>query len=102
VFGTDVPWWDPGADASVHPETDSVLVGGVPVANGSRVTLRPRPGGDVQDRFLAGMAATVHAVLHDVDGEVHLAVSVDGDPAAELQVAHGRFRYFRPDEVEVP
>jgi hypothetical protein len=101
VFGTDVPWWDPGADASVHPETDSVLVGGVPVAAGSHITLHPRPGGDVQDRFLAGMAATVHAVLHDVDGEVHLAVSVDGDPAAELQIAHGRFRYFRPDEVEV-
>ena len=45
--------------------------------------------------------ATVHAVLHDVDGEVHVAVSVDDDPAAELQVAHGRFRYFHPDEIEV-
>ena len=40
-------------------------------------------------------------MLHDVDGEVHVAVSVDGDPAAELQVAHGRFRYFHPDEIEV-
>ena len=101
MFDTDVPWWDPGADASVHPETDAVLIGDVPVAKGSRVLLRPRPGGDVQDRFLAGMAATVQAVLHDVDGEVHVAVSVDGDPAAELQVAHGRFRYFHPDEIEV-
>jgi hypothetical protein len=101
VFATDAPWWDPGADASVDPETDSVLVGGTPVARGSRVLLRPRPGGDIQDRFLDGLPATVHAVLHDVDGEVHVAVSVDGDPAAELQVAHGRFRYFRPDEIEV-
>jgi len=100
VFGTDVPWWDPGADASVDPETDSVVVGSVRVAKGSRVLLRPRPGGDVQDRFLDGLPATVHAVLHDVDGDVHVAVSVDGDPAAELQVAHGRFRYFRPDEIE--
>jgi hydrogenase maturation protease len=25
---------------------------------------------------------------------------VDGDPAAEVQLAHGRFRYFRPDELE--
>jgi hypothetical protein len=97
----EVPWWDPGADSSVDPETDAVLVGGVPVARGSRVLLRPRPGGDVQDMFLAGVAATVQAVLHDVDGEVHVAVSVDGDPAAELQVAHGRFRYFHPDEIEV-
>ena len=101
VFATDAPWWDPGADVSVHPETDSVLVGGTPVARGSRVLLRPRPGGDVQDLFLAGLPATVQAVLHDVDGEVHVAVSVDGDPAAELQVAHGRFRYFHPDEIEV-
>ena len=101
VFATDVPWWDPGADTSVDPETDAVLVGGTPVAKGSRVLLRPRPGGDVQDRFLDGLPATVHAVLHDVDGEVHVAVSVDADPAAELQVAHGRFRYFHPDEIEV-
>lgn len=101
VFDTDSPWWDPGADTSVDPETDAVLVGGTPVAKGSKVLLRPRPGGDVQDRFLDGLPATVHAVLHDVDGEVHVAVSVDGDPAAELQVAHGRFRYFRPDEIEV-
>ena len=101
VFATDVPWWDPGADTSVDPETDAVLVGGTPVAKGSTVLLRPRPGGDAQDRFLDGLPATVHAVLHDVDGEVHVAVSVDDDPAAELQVAHGRFRYFHPDEIEV-
>ena len=73
-----------------------------PVAKGSRVVLRPGRGGDVQDRFLDGASATVHAVVHDVDGGVHVAVSVDGDPAAELQIAHGRFRYFRPDELEVP
>lgn len=101
VFATDVPWWDPGADTSVDPGTDAVLVGGTPVAKGSTVVLRPRPGGDAQDRFLDGLPATVHAVLHDVDGEVHVAVSVDDDPAAELQVAHGRFRYFHPDEIEV-
>jgi hypothetical protein len=98
------PWWDPGADASVDPDTDRVLVAGVPVAKGSRVVLRPRRSGsrgtDAQDRFLDGLTATVHAVVHDVDGGVHVAVSVDGDPAAELQLAHGRFRYFRPDELE--
>jgi hypothetical protein len=95
-----VPWWDPGADADVDPETDSVLVSGVPVAKGSHVVLRPGRGGDVQDLFLTGMRATVQAVVHDVDGGVHVAVSVDGDPAAEMQLAHGRFRYFRPDELE--
>lgn len=97
-----LPWWDPGRDDSVDPDTDSVLVGTTPVAKGSRVVLRPGRGGDIQDRFLDGRSATVHAVLHDVDGGVHVAVSVDGDPAAELQIAHGRYRYFRPDELEVP
>src|SRR3954452_16347924 len=29
------PWWDPGQDAAVDPDTDSVLVGGVEVARGS-------------------------------------------------------------------
>jgi hypothetical protein len=95
-----LPWWDPGQDAAVDPDTDSVMVGDIPVAKGSQVVLRPGPRGDVQDRFLEGMRATVHAVVHDVDGGVHVAVSVDGDPAAEMQLAHGRFRYFRPDELE--
>ncbi|MEU7813441.1 hypothetical protein [Pseudonocardia sp. NPDC049154] len=96
-----LPWWDPAADAEVDPEHDTALVGGVPVAKGSAVLLHPRPGADAQDTFLAGLRATVQAVVHDVDGAVHVAVSVDGDPAAELQLAHGRFRYFRPDELEV-
>ncbi|MFR9805925.1 hypothetical protein ACL02T_27090 [Pseudonocardia sp. RS010] len=96
-----LPWWDPAADAAVDPDHDTALVDGVPVAKGSAVVLRPRPGADAQDAFLAGLRATVRAVVHDVDGAVHVAVSVDGDPAAQLQLAHGRFRYFRPEELEV-
>jgi hypothetical protein len=96
-----VPWWDPGADGSVSPETDHVVVAGVRVASGSRVIMRPGiRRADAQDLFLAGRSATVQAVLHDVDGDVHLAVSPDQDPAAELQRSHGRFLYFAPDEVE--
>ncbi|MFC4945985.1 hypothetical protein [Pseudonocardia sp. GCM10023141] len=94
------PWWDPGQDASVDPDTDSVLVGDIAVHKGSHVLLRPGRSSDAQDRFLDGMRATVQAVVHDVDGGVHVAVSVDGDPGAEMQLAHGRFRYFRPAELE--
>ena len=57
-------------------------------------------GADAQDLFLDGMSATVQAVLHDVDGDIHVAVTVDGDPLADIQAATGRFRYFRPDELE--
>jgi len=103
--GTGVPWWDPEADQSVSPSTDSVLVAGQRVARGSRVTLRPgtaSPGrrADAQDMFLAGRPAIVEAVLFDVDDRPYLAVSLADDPAADLQSAHGRFRYFTPDEVE--
>jgi hypothetical protein len=94
------PWWDPGADASVDPETDSVLIAGVEVAKGSKVLLRPGlRGTDAQDMFLAGRTATVAAVLLDVDGNTHVAVTLDDDPGAEISAAHGRFRYFSPDEL---
>ncbi|MFJ2729450.1 hypothetical protein [Streptomyces collinus] len=94
-------WWQEGADDGLSPATDTVPVDGVPVGGGSRVRLRPRGrGADAQDMFLAGRTARVAAVFHDVDGSVHLAVTVDDDPAAELHGWYGRFHYFRPDEVE--
>jgi hypothetical protein len=94
------PWWDPGADASVNPDTDSVLIAGVEVAKGSRVLLMPGlRRTDAQDMFLAGRTATVAAVLLDVDGNTHVAVTLDDDPGAEISAAHGRFRYFSPDEL---
>ncbi|HYT25903.1 MAG TPA: hypothetical protein VEP73_05405 [Actinomycetota bacterium] len=99
---SSTPWWDPGADASVSPGTDSVRVSGVEVARGSLVRLRPgRRRADAQDMFLEGRVATVEAVLHDVDEGRHLAVTLADDPAAaELHRWHGRFLYFSPDEVE--
>ena len=99
--GPDVPWWDPGADASVSPATDTVVVAGQRVGRGSRVILRPGSRrADAQDMFLAGREALVEAVLLDVDDAAYLAVTLADDPAADLQAAHGRFRYFAPDEVQ--
>ncbi|MEU0164853.1 hypothetical protein ABZ214_05260 [Streptomyces iakyrus] len=94
-------WWQEGADDGLSPTRDTVLVDGVPLGGGSRVRLRPRGrGADAQDMFLAGRSAEVAAVFHDVDGSVHLAVTLDDDPAAELNHWYGRFHYFRPDELE--
>jgi hypothetical protein len=96
-----VPWWDPGSDSSVSPQTDHVVIAGVRVARGSKVRMRPGSRrADAQDLFLVGRTALVEAVLHDVDGQVHVAVSPEHDPAAELQRSHGRFLYFAPDELE--
>jgi hypothetical protein len=96
-----VPWWDPGSDSSVSPDTDHVVVDGVRIARDSRVIMRPGARrADAQDLFLIGREAVVEAVLHDVDGQIHLAVTPIDDPAADLQRNHGRFLYFAPDEVE--
>jgi hypothetical protein len=95
-----VPWWDPGEDASVSPTTDSVEIDGLAVAKGSRVRLVPSRRADAQDLFVAGRTATVAAVVFDVDGGTHLAVTVDDDPAADLHDWYGRYLYFAPDEVE--
>jgi hypothetical protein len=94
------PWWDPEADASVAPETDTVQVAGVPVGKGSSVRLRPVRRADAQDMFLAGQTATVAAVLHDVDGATHVAVTLDADPGNDLHAWYGRYHYFAPEELE--
>ncbi|MFR9796516.1 hypothetical protein ACL02U_11520 [Streptomyces sp. MS06] len=98
--GPEVPWWQEGGDDGLSPATDSVVVDGVPLAAGSPVRLHPAGrGADAQDMFLAGRTARVAAVRHDVDGSVHLAVTLDDDPAAELNGWYGRFHYFRPHEL---
>lgn len=98
--GEPQPWWDPGGDTDVDPARDQVLIDGHRIGAGSRVLLEPgRRRTDAQDLFLQGRTALVEAVLHDVDGSVHLAVTVEGDPGADLWRVQGRFRYFQPDEV---
>ena len=99
-YDPETPWWDPEADTSVSPETDSVLIDGQQVARGSLVRLQPGVRrADAQDMFLTGRIAEVQAVLTDVEDRPYLAVSLTDDPDADLRIAHGRFLYFMPDEV---
>jgi len=96
----DAPWWDPGNDSTVSPDSDTVMVDRVAVGNGVRVRLRPGvKRADAQDMFLADRVGTVVAVLSDVDGETHVAVALDGEEG-EVQRSHGRYLYFSPDEIE--
>ena len=47
-----------------------------------------------------GGSAVVDVPAYDVDDNVHVAVTPDDDPAADLQRSHGRFLYFATDEIE--
>jgi hypothetical protein len=98
--GPDVPWWDPEIDASFDPWTESVWIAGVEVTKGSAVRLRPSHRADAQDIFLSGLPATVAGVFTDVDGDQHVAVTVDDDPATEELKWQGRYLFFHVDEVE--
>ncbi len=96
----DSPWWDPAADASVQPDVDTVLVNGVVVGKDSLVRIQPSRRADAQDLFFAGQTARVTAVLSDVDGQVHVAVVLIDDPAADMHEWYGRYMYFAPEELE--
>ncbi len=94
------PWWDPGVDAAVDPERETVQVGAAVVGKGSLVRLRPSRRADAQDLFFAGRTARVAAVQRDVDGGTHVAVVLDDDPAADLHDWYGRYLHFAPEELE--
>jgi hypothetical protein len=97
------PWWEPGADVSVSPDTDTLPIGGVNVGRGWLVRLHPGRAhrrADAQDMFLEGRTARVDHVRLDVDGNTYLAVTLADDENAELHAQTGRFLYFGADEAE--
>jgi hypothetical protein len=82
------------------PEDAAMTIGGIQVARGSRVLLRPSRRADSMDFFLAGKEARVEGVYSDVENASYIAVTLADDPTADLGAATGRFFYFYPDEVE--
>jgi hypothetical protein len=97
---TELAWWDPAADSSVDPWSDSIVVAGVEISKGAMVRLRPSHRADAQDLFLKGRLATVGGVFKDVDGNEHVAVTIDDDPATRELEWQGRYLFFFPDEIE--
>jgi len=77
-----------------------VQIDGVPVSRGSLVRVHPSRRADAQDLFFADQTARVSAVHSDVDGNIHVAVVLVDDPAAELHEWYGRYLYFAPEELE--
>jgi len=74
----------------------------IAVGAGSRVTLRPRAGGDVMDIALAGKTAVVESVEQDYEGKFHICVVVDDDPGRDIGLMRqpGHRFFFTPEEIE--
>ena len=84
-----------------RPALESLVVEGVELRKGSRVLLRPRPGGDIMDLALAGKVAFIEAIEQDYEDRIHLAVTLEDDPGRDLgaeRILGHRF-FFSPGEV---
>lgn len=101
-MGRGEGWHDDFWADAARPGPQVIEIEGVEVRRGSRVRLRPRPGGDVFDLALAGQIAVVEGIDHDLEGGVHLAVILAEDPGRDLGAARhpGHRFYFSAGEVE--
>jgi hypothetical protein len=78
---------------------DEVVVGEHTFRKGGTVKLNPADGGDPYDLMVRGREATIERILHDVDGRLYFAVTVDGDPGQDLLRDTNRFLYFFSEEI---
>ena len=85
-----------------RPALQSVVVGGVELAKGSRILLWPRAGGDIMDLALEGKVAFVEGIEQDYEDRIYIAVTLEDDPGRDL--GEGRFLghrfFFSPEEIE--
>jgi hydrogenase maturation protease len=81
---------------------DDLCIDGVTVKQGSRVRLRPKPGGDIMDIALAGKTALIEGIEQDYEGKVHVCVVVDDDPGRDIGMMRqpGHRFFFDAQEVE--
>ena len=85
-----------------RPAIESLVVEGVELKKGSRVLLRPRPGGDIMDLALAGKVAFIEGIEQDYENRIYIAVTLEDDPGRDLgedRILGHRF-FFSPEEVE--
>jgi hypothetical protein len=80
----------------------ATTVGGVQVALGDTIVLRPGVDRDPYDRMLDGRRATIERIYIDSDDRVQLAITVDDVPGQDLLRQTGRYLFFFAHEVAVP
>jgi hypothetical protein len=78
------------------------LIDGVLFSKGDKVKLSlGKRRSDTSDMFLNGRIATIEVIHTDYDGVIHIAVTIDDDPAQDMQRELGMYLFFKPDEVEL-
>jgi len=81
---------------------EDLHIDGIEVKEGTRVRLRPKPGGDIMDIALTGKTAIVESIEQDYEGKTHLGVVVDDDPGRDIGLMRqpGHRFFFTAEEVE--
>lgn len=91
-----VPKWEPSPEKR---ELERTLAAGIELKPGDRVVLHPKAKADIFDIVLAGKTATIAGIEQDFENRIHLAVTIDDDPGADMAQFGHRF-FFSLEEVE--
>ncbi len=89
-------------EALSGPGPQEIAIAGHLLRRGSRVRLKPQPGGDILDTSLAGRAAMIEGIEQDDRGTTLVTVILEDDPGRDLAASrHPTHRFFfTPDEIE--
>ena len=79
---------------------EEATVEGVTYRPGQKVRLRLDRQSTAHDGMLDGRTATIERIMWDVEGRLHLGVTIDGDPGQDLLRESGRHLFFFHGEVE--
>jgi len=83
-------------------KVESAMVDGVELRAGDKVRIWPKKRADIMDMALEGKVATIEALEHDLENQVHFALVVDDDPGRDLGMLRqsGHRFFYSADEVE--
>jgi hydrogenase maturation protease len=88
-------------DELERPGPETVRIGEVDIRRGSRVRLQPHARRDAWDLMLAGKVALIERFEEDLDGRLHVVVSIAEDAGRLVGGGHPAHRFFFAlDEIE--
>jgi hypothetical protein len=77
------------------------IIDGILYSKGDKVRLKlGQRRSDAADILLNNRIATIEIIYTDYEDKVHIAVTMDDDPAQDMLRDLGIWRFFSPDEVE--